>query len=507
MQSNEALGLGALAPDLPDQVEVVTKHKLAAINGTPRPDLIARSREAIFYVSGHPVFVLLDHDPKGMSPEIARRMKANGGFWQTMVSVFPELRKIARLGRRSTSAGIARKDTGEQLPGSGGVHLYLVIKDGADAIRFLTTLHERLWLAGYGWCVVSKSGQLLERSIVDRMVGAPERLVFEGAPVLDPPLEQDRNARRPSVHNGDELDTLVLFPQLTKVERAKFKELKAKAAGLLKREADEARRKFVAAQVKRLNDRLGLEPKRAAEIVYQQCDGILFPHVELPFDDDDLAGATVADVLADPAKFEGATLADPVEGLDYGRCKAIVMRHDDGTPWIHSFAHGRTVYQLLYDAEAVRHAIEKAAKDNVVSVFVRHMLSAHVEADEQQALLEQASKLSGIGKRAIAQRLKTAIGEQRQKRAQALRQQRLAARTDPRPRLMVPAADAEFLPVMADINEVLAASQVPEPPMRDTRGFLVQVRNRQVPYMHELTALGSTLRSRRILGCQRRSSR
>jgi len=36
--------------------------------------------------------------------------------------------------------------------------------------------------------------------------------------------------------------------------------------------------------------------------------------VVLPFDDDDLAGCTVADVLADPERFEGATLADPIEG-------------------------------------------------------------------------------------------------------------------------------------------------------------------------------------------------
>jgi hypothetical protein len=490
LQPSEAIALGALAPDLPDQVEVVTKHKFAAINGMPRPDLIARSREAIFYIPDRPVFVLLDHDPKGMPAEIAQWMKANRGFWRTMVLVFPQLQTIARLGRRSTSAGIARKDTGEQFAGSGGVHLYLVIKDGADAIRFLTTLHERLWLAGYGWCVVSKSGQLLERSIVDRMVGAPERLVFEGAPVLEPPLEQDRSQRRPDVRNGDVLDTVALFPQLTNVERAKFRELKAKAARLLKREADEARQKFVAAQVKRLVDRLGLDPMWAAEIVNKQCDGILFPQIELPFDDDDLAGATVADVLADPAKFEGATLADPVEGVDYGRGKAIVMRHADGTPWIHSFAHGRTIYELRHDAEAVRGAIEKAAKADVADTYVRYMLSAHVRADEGQALLDLAAKLSDIGKRAIAQRLNAALGERHNRRAQALRQQRLAERTDPRPQLKVPAADAEFLPVMADLNEVLAASKASEPPMRDTRGCLVQVRNRRVPYMHELTALG-----------------
>ena len=54
-------------------------------------------------------------------------------------------------------------------------------------------------------------------------------------------------------------------------------------------------------------------------MIARQCRGILLPDVALPFDDADLAGITVADVLADPARFEGATLADPLEGIDYGR--------------------------------------------------------------------------------------------------------------------------------------------------------------------------------------------
>src|SRR5262252_2803230 len=37
-------------------------------------------------------------------------------------------------------------------------------------------------------------GQLLERSIVDRMVGAAERFVFEGAPILVDPLAQRAGA-------------------------------------------------------------------------------------------------------------------------------------------------------------------------------------------------------------------------------------------------------------------------------------------------------------------------
>jgi hypothetical protein len=65
----------------------------------------------------------------------------------------------------STSAGLSRTDTGEEFGGSGGLHVYITIKDGSDAVRFLKTLHARCWLAGYGWMNVGAAGQLLERSI------------------------------------------------------------------------------------------------------------------------------------------------------------------------------------------------------------------------------------------------------------------------------------------------------------------------------------------------------
>ena len=91
----------------------------------------------------------------------------------------------------------------------------------------------------------------------------------------------------------------------------------------------------------------------------------------LPFDDAELAGATVADVLADPARFEGATLADPLEGVAYGACKAKIMVRADGMPWIHSFAHGRSVYELKLDARAVENALKKAPAAEIASLFVR----------------------------------------------------------------------------------------------------------------------------------------
>jgi hypothetical protein len=67
-------------------------------------------------------------------------------------------------------------------------------------------------LHDFGWHTVGAGGQLLERSPVDRMVYAPERLVFEGPPVLIPPLIQDHESRCPRVHDGAAIDTRVVCP-------------------------------------------------------------------------------------------------------------------------------------------------------------------------------------------------------------------------------------------------------------------------------------------------------
>jgi hypothetical protein len=179
LNSDEAIALGSLRAGLPHKVGIATKR---AINGASQPGLIARTAENIVFKSGHPGFALLDFDTKGMPADVAERLAQAGGFWPALLSVMPMLDGVARIRRASTSAGLFRQDTGQPVPGSNGVHVYLEVEDAADGGRFLKALHDRCWLARLGWLMVGVGGQLLERSIVDRMVGSPERLVFEGPP-------------------------------------------------------------------------------------------------------------------------------------------------------------------------------------------------------------------------------------------------------------------------------------------------------------------------------------
>lgn len=181
LDPHEAIGLGALRSDLPDTVRIVTKRRLSELerNGGADPDVISRTSDMIGYCAGQPALALIDVDTKGMPADIRARVDAAGGFWPAIASAVPGLAMAARVVRNSTSSGISRTDTGEQMPGSAGQHIYIRVQDGADTERFLKTLHERCWLSGFGWLMTGATGQILNRSLVDRMVYAAERLVFE----------------------------------------------------------------------------------------------------------------------------------------------------------------------------------------------------------------------------------------------------------------------------------------------------------------------------------------
>jgi hypothetical protein len=334
------------------------------------------------------------------------------------------------------------------LPGSKGLHIYVAVKDSSDIERFLKTLHERCWLAGFGWLMVGAGGQLLDRSIVDRMVGAPERLVFEGAPVLVPPLAQDETSRRPQVFEGVMVDTLESCPPLSIREIAELHKLRAIAEQRLAPAAAQARESFIEQQTEWLIKRTGMPKRDAVRVIESQIGGTLLPDLELPFDDEALAGKTVADVLKDPAKFVGATLADPLEGVAYGTCKAKIMRRADGTLWINSFAHGRTTYDLKRDARAVRAALDNASKDEVVGKFIDLALQADLDPTELEKLLGLVSELSELGTRVIARTLKAALSKAATGNAEQERKRRLAERTDPRPVVPAPPIDAPWLPQM-----------------------------------------------------------
>ena len=374
-----------------------------------------------------------------------------------------------------------------------GSHFYVLVADGSDIPRFLRVFADRCWLAGFGWMTIGAGGQLLTKSLVDSSVGRAEGLLFEGPPHLLPPLVQDATRREPIAVDGGLLDTVQVCPPLSLVEQAKLSELRAKERQRLQSEATKARATFEESRAAEIALRHGRGEASPADrsAAIRACEGKLLSTFVLPFDDPALAGTTVADVLADPIRFADETLADPLEGPGYGTCKAKIMLRADGSPWIYSFAHGRSVYHLLHDVAAVRAALQVARRDQVVAAFAAFSIASDLAAGEHAEIRQQAAVLSGVGVRDLDKAEKQMRQAQDAARDKEERNRRAAERQDPRPQIKAPALDAPWLPQMQVLNEVLGASTAPEPPMRDIDGVVTQVRVRRVPNMHALTQLGA----------------
>ena len=408
--TDQAIALGALRADLPNPAKITTRAKLK-----DNPGAITRSRDFIDYRPGAPAWALIDFDTKGMPANVAASIEAAGGMWNALLTVAPGLGRAARVSRASTSSGLFRPDTGTQFSGSGGVHHYILVKDASDIERFLRDLHDRCWQHGLGWHLIGRAGQLLDRSLVDRMVAYGERLCFEGAPIIEPPLAQDVTKRTPDVFEGEAIDTGLVVPRLTEYERQRVDEAKAASAEALGRAATEIRAQHDRTLAELISAKSGMPIVSASRLVAARHRGVLLPHLDLDFDH--LGIVSVAAVLADPDRFIGETLADPLEGVDYGRCKAKVMRGDDGGLFIHSFAHGRALYLLRHDARSAKAAIAQAPVDGLIDYAMAILATTEMEADELADFVATVAKTAGIGVRAV----KARIAKERREREQAER--------------------------------------------------------------------------------------
>jgi uncharacterized protein (DUF927 family) len=344
---SQAYALGRLKDGVLDGATVVVAD---AIKDEGDPSVIARTKNYLVFKEGEPGFVLLDVDIKGMPAAITRRMDECGGAWGVLCEVLPELKTVARVERTSTSSGLRNKETGETFPGSGGRHIVIPVLDAADIPRFLSDFHDRLRLTGLGWGIVSAAGAFLERSLVDKSCGSPERLIIEAAPIVVPPLEQE--GRNAIAFDGGILDTQTACLPLNEREKGKLKKLTITERARLAPELAAARQAWAAGHIARMTACGMPEAEARAKvdrwIDWQELSGD-FP---LPFDDASLFGTTVTDVLAAPDGYINKALSDPFEGPAYGRGKAKLYRRTNGSLFIHSFAHGEINYELKADKAA-----------------------------------------------------------------------------------------------------------------------------------------------------------
>jgi hypothetical protein len=149
-------------------------------------DTIPRTKEHFEWPDGSGI-MMLDYDP-GPGDEALPRDE----LVRVVREAVPGLKNVPMLWVPSASSHIINSETDEDLTGLKGQRLYLLVDDARDIPRAGKALVDALWEAGYGRIEISKSGQQLERTIVDASVWQPNRLDFAAGANCEPPLYQDR---------------------------------------------------------------------------------------------------------------------------------------------------------------------------------------------------------------------------------------------------------------------------------------------------------------------------
>ncbi len=127
---------------------------------------------------------MLDYDPRDGQPALD---------WQEIDKIIGEIipswADAQRLWRASSSAFLYTEE-GVELIGKGGWRCYAMADNAAAIPGVGAFLYQALWKKGHGYIKISKSGQSLDRSLVDAAVWQPERIDFAAEPVLGDGLER-----------------------------------------------------------------------------------------------------------------------------------------------------------------------------------------------------------------------------------------------------------------------------------------------------------------------------
>lgn len=287
--------------------------------------IIARTQEHFSYPSGAG-WLLIDHDTDKMPQAVRDRVEALGGVLGALASIWPEFGDAARVHKASSSGGVYVE--GGSPRASTGSHTFVLIEDVSRSEETLKALQARAWMAGLAFYRPSASGSLLERSIVDVAVGAPERLIYTGPPILGPGVLRDP----PPVQFWE--GRAVAVP--TAPSAAEWEPYRDAARAAIEPEA-----------VRVIATRRNITEDAAREIARNPATREdLSGDVQI-FDREGRLTTVRAFVagLSRPCRF---SMPDPFEGPEYGWTTATLIWEDGHpAPIIKSHAHGSgTVYRL-----------------------------------------------------------------------------------------------------------------------------------------------------------------
>lgn len=377
LTDHQALAFGVTAEPV---AAITTKRRLRET-----PGAIARDRDNFDWPSG-PGILFLDVDPTHAETHCGTA----AGIHRTLIAALPELASAAALVIPSSSAGIANAESGEVLKPAGSWHVYILVRDARDIARCGKVLFDRLWLAGHGRMVASKSGQVLVRSLIDGLVWQPERLDFAGSIRCATPLIRVAPPGQVFSPDAGLFDSRCVL-DLDGSESERLAQLRDDARKAIASEIERCAAEWDAAYMR---DRLDARPEGVEAEEWEQrlrreardarqhgrlpATLVLYPEDGEP--------VTVADVLREAARWNEQRFADPLEPEYRDDPRIAVFFANPGTrPQLYSWAHGGRAYALGAEREELR----------VVAGDAPHL------ADDALRIIRARGELYDFGDRAL----------------------------------------------------------------------------------------------------------
>lgn len=262
------------------------------------------------------------------------------GHYTDFLKLFPEI-KAAVI--KPSSSSFVFDSNGNEVIGAKGWHIFIPVANQSQIPAIAELLWQRQWLSGHGHYLLSAgvNPAMLERGLFDKAVFSPERLIFEAKPTLNNGLIQ--NAPAPIVIGSiDQALKLSDFVPYSADDLARIELLKEAA-----REAVRPAQKVAIKAAKRAYiAKSGLPAKVALSNYKQIKNGVLTHDFEVITQK--YGTVKIADLLANPSRFNNCTLADPNDpDYDGGSLtKARFYWNNGVNPKINSQAHGGIVYRL-----------------------------------------------------------------------------------------------------------------------------------------------------------------
>ena len=322
LKNNQALCYGVPSSETGKIIRIVPENR-------KEHGAISRTVKDFNYLD-LPGILFLDHDDNFTQSDLI----------EAVTDAMPELGEVDCVWYPSSSSHICNGYN--DITGLKGQRLYFAVDNASEIHRIGKTLHQKLWLAGFGKIVISAAGSLLERGPIDATVWQSNRLDFASGACCVRPLEQKRGD--PMVfYNGAIMVLSNDIKSCTSEEERQYQALVAEEKAKLKAEANITQHRHIEARL----EGIPIEDKERLRKVYQKAynGGILEPDfIVSVFVNSQREDVSISQILKCPEKYHGCKTLDPIEP-EYNNChKTGILYLKDDNPNLYSMAHGGATY-------------------------------------------------------------------------------------------------------------------------------------------------------------------